>query len=190
MSVEQPGWPVLAIERARKGSLVDQIVDAISAMVGSRELRVGTKMPSVRQFAKCNGISTFTVVEAYDRLVTLGLLSSRRGSGYFVARQDLPALLAPTALAAGPAAVDALTPELYSGASEALPVGAGWLPPEWYGEDTILDAVRHAMRIPSTRLRGYGHPLGFPSLRQYMAATMSEELFPLEAEQVLLTHGA
>jgi DNA-binding transcriptional MocR family regulator len=190
VGIEQPGWPVLSIERARKGSLVDQIVASISAMVGNRELRVGTKMPSVRQFAKCNGISTFTVVEAYDRLVTLGLLSSRRGSGYFVARQDLPVLLAPAAVAAGPAAVDALTPELYSGASEALPVGAGWLPPEWYGEDTILDAVRHAMRIPATRLRGYGHPLGFPSLRQYMAATMSDELFPLEAEQVLLTHGA
>ncbi len=183
-------WPLLSIERAKKGSLVEKIVDAISAMVASRELRVGTKMPSVRQFAKCNGISTFTVVEAYDRLVTLGLLSSRRGSGYFVARHDVPALLPPAAMFATPAAVDALTPELYSGASEALPVGAGWLPPEWYGEDTILDAVRHAMRIPANRLRGYGHPLGFPGLRQYMASTLSDELFAVEAEQILLTHGA
>ncbi|KQV51217.1 PLP-dependent aminotransferase family protein [Duganella sp. Root336D2] len=183
-------WPVLSIERAKKGRLVEQIVDAISAMVASRELRLGTKMPSVRQFAKCNGISTFTVVEAYDRLVTLGLLSSRRGSGYFVARHDVPALLPPAAMFATPAAVDALTPELYSGASEALPVGAGWLPPEWYGEDTILDAVRHAMRIPANRLRGYGHPLGFPGLRQYMASTLSGELFAVEAEQILLTHGA
>ena len=185
-----PVWPELAIERTKKGSLVEKIVDAISAMVASRELRVGTKMPSVRQFAKCNGISTFTVVEAYDRLVTLGLLSSRRGSGYFVARQEPPALAAPSALFATPAAVDALTPELYSGASEALPVGAGWLPPEWYGEDTILDAVRHAMRIPANRLRGYGHPLGFPGLRQHMAFTLSDELFIVEAEQILLTHGA
>jgi len=183
-------WPLLSIERAKKGSLVEKIVDAISAMVANRELRVGTKMPSVRQFAKCNGISTFTVVEAYDRLVTLGLLSSRRGSGYFVARHDVPALLPPAAMFATPAAVDALTPELYSGASEALPVGAGWLPPEWYGEDTILDAVRHAMRIPANRLRGYGHPLGFPGLRQYMASTLSDELFAVEAEQILLTHGA
>ncbi len=185
-----PVWPELPIERAKKGSLVEKIVDAISAMAASRELRVGTKMPSVRQFAKCNGISTFTVVEAYDRLVTLGLLSSRRGSGYYVARQEAPALAAPAAMFATPAAVDALTPELYSGASEALPVGAGWLPPEWYGEDTILDAVRHAMRIPANRLRGYGHPLGFPGLRQHMAATLSEELFSVEAEQILLTHGA
>lgn len=183
-------WPELPIERTTKGSLVEKIVDAISAMAASRELRVGTKMPSVRQFAKCNGISTFTVVEAYDRLVTLGLLSSRRGSGYYVARQEAPALEVPAAMFATPSAVDALTPELYSGASEALPVGAGWLPPEWYGEDTILDAVRHAMRIPANRLRGYGHPLGFPGLRQYMASTLSADLFAVEAEQILLTHGA
>jgi DNA-binding transcriptional MocR family regulator len=186
-----PGnWPCVAIERRQKGSLVEQIVAAISAMVERRELRVGTKMPSVRQFAKCNGVSTFTVVEAYDRLVTLGLLSSRRGSGYFVARQDLPATLLPAAAHVTPSAIDALTPDLYSGVSDALPVGAGWLPPEWYGEDTILDAVRQAMRIPANRLRGYGHPLGFPTLRQHMAATLSEELFPVEAEQILLTHGA
>ncbi|MBV7536377.1 PLP-dependent aminotransferase family protein [Duganella sp. sic0402] len=190
-----PGdWPCVAIERRQKGGLVEQIVSAISGMVGRKELHVGTKMPSVRQFAKCNGVSTFTVVEAYDRLVTLGLLSSRRGSGYFVARQDLPATLLPAAAQAAPLitplAIDALTADLYSGMSEALPVGAGWLPPEWYGEDTILDAVRQAMRIPAARLRGYGHPLGFPTLRQHMAATLSAELYPVQPEQILLTHGA
>ncbi|WEF30857.1 aminotransferase-like domain-containing protein [Pseudoduganella chitinolytica] len=189
-AVQHPGWPVLPLQGAKKGSLVDKIVTAVTEMVSSKELRIGTKMPSVRQFAKCNGISTFTVVEAYDRLVTLGLLCSRRGSGYFVARQGLPAVLAPLPFTAAPAAVDALTPELYTGVTDALPVGAGWLPPEWYGEDTILDAVRQAMRIPANRLRGYGHPLGFPSLRQHLATTLSDELFPVDPDQVLLTHGA
>ena len=183
-------WPVLAIERSRKGSLVEQIVAAIAAMVGRRELRIGTKMPSVRQFAKCNGISTFTVVESYDRLVTLGLLMSRRGSGYFVARQDLPPAMTPMAMHTMPTAIDALTPDLYSGVSEALAAGVGWLPPEWYGDDTVLDAVRHAMRIPSNRLRGYGHSMGFPTLRHHMAATLSDDLFPVDPEQILLTHGA
>lgn len=189
-AAQQPGWPVLPLERSAKGSLVDKIVAAVTEMVARKELRIGTKMPSVRQFAKCNGISTFTVVEAYDRLVTLGLLYSRRGSGYFVARQVVPAALAPLPYVAAPAAVDALTPELYTGVTDALPVGAGWLPPEWYGEDTILDAVRQAMRIPANRLRGYGHPLGFPALRQHLAATLADELFPVDADQVLLTHGA
>ncbi|GGX84472.1 aminotransferase class I/II-fold pyridoxal phosphate-dependent enzyme [Massilia dura] len=186
---EVVAWPAIAIERAGKGSLVEKIVAVLTAMISSKELRIGTKMPSVRQFAKCNGVSTFTVVEAYDRLVNLGLLSSRRGSGYYVARHDIAAHLPPV-IVAGPVTVDALTSDLYSGVSDALPVGAGWLPPEWYGEDTILDAVRHAMRIPANRLRGYGHPLGFPALRQHVAAVLTDELFPVEADQVLLTHGA
>jgi DNA-binding transcriptional MocR family regulator len=184
-----PGWPVLAIDRQRRGSLVDQIVAAIAEMVNRRELRAGTKMPSVRQFAKSNGVSTFTVVESYDRLLHLGLLSSRRGSGFYVARGGPDAQQAPCPPAPG-AEVDTLTSGLYSGQSEALPVGAGWLPPEWYGETTLLDAVRHAMKIPAGRLRGYGHPLGFPALRQHLASTLSDELFALEPEQVLLTHGA
>jgi len=186
---DDPVWPVLAIERHRRGSLVDQIVAAITGMVNRRELRIGTKMPSVRQFAKVNGVSTFTVVESYDRLLHLGVLSSRRGSGFFVARSG-PDAPQPASAPATAAAVDALTPELYSGQSDALPVGAGWLPPEWYGESTLLDAVRHAMKIPAGRLRGYGHPLGFPALRQHLAHSLSDELCAVEPEQVLLTHGA
>jgi DNA-binding transcriptional MocR family regulator len=180
---------VLPIDRQRRGSLVDQIVAAISGMVNRRELRVGSKMPSVRQFAKVNGVSTFTVVESYDRLLHLGVLSSRRGSGFFVARceQDAPQ---PACAPSAAAAVDALTPDLYSGQSDALPVGAGWLPPEWYGESTILDAVRHAMKIPAGRLRGYGHPLGFPALRQHLSTSLSAEVCAVEPEQILLTHGA
>ena len=190
MEPTEAGWPVLDIDRGKRGSLVDQIVAAITGMVNRRELRVGTKMPSVRQFAKTNGVSTFTVVESYDRLLTLGLLTSRRGSGFFVARSETAVAPLQLALHATPSAIDALTPDLYSGVSDALPVGAGWLPPEWYGEATILDAVRHAMKIPASRLRGYGHPLGFPALRQHMAASLEEDLFNVGPDQIVLTNGA
>lgn len=185
----ESAWPVLAIDRSKRGSLVDQIVAAIAQMVNQRALRVGTKMPSVRQFAKCNGVSTFTVVESYDRLLHLGLLSSRRGVGFFVARAETHT---PRQAATEPAAalVDALAPDLYSGQSGMLAAGAGWLPPQWYGESMLPDAVRHAMKIPAGRLRGYGHPLGWPSLRQHLAAALSDELFAVEPGQVLLTHGA
>jgi DNA-binding transcriptional MocR family regulator len=185
------GWPLLAIDRKGRGSLVDQIVDRVSAMVNERQLGAGTKMPSVRQFAKCNGVSTFTVVEAYERLHQLGLLSSRRGAGFFVARSMPQAPASPVSTQPSlQSEIDVLAPDLYSGQGEALPVGAGWLPPEWYGENTILDAVRHAMKIPASRLRGYGHPLGFPALRQHLAGSLSGELFPVEPDQVLLTNGA
>jgi DNA-binding transcriptional MocR family regulator len=181
-------WPQLRLERCRNTSLVEQIVQEVSRLVRDNSLPLGSKMPSVRQFAKCNAVSTFTVVESYERLITLGLLSSRRGSGYFVSkpatlRQSVPHQQAVPAL-------DALSPDLYSGVSNALPVGSGWLPPEWYGDDTLLDAVRQSMRIPSQRLRGYGNPLGFPSLRQHLAHSLSQDLFAADPEQILLTHGA
>lgn len=196
-------WPLLAIDRNRRGGLVEQIVGAISAMVNERRLAAGTKMPSLRQFAKCNGVSTYTVVEAYERLHQLGLLSSRRGCGFFVARSLPRAPFAPPSSpspfrpaarsdldAPAPDLCPELCPDLYSGQADALPAGAGWLPPEWYGENTILEAVRHAMKIPAGRLRGYGHPLGFPALRQQLAASLSGELFAVEPDQVLLTNGA
>ena len=186
----ESAWPILNLTRNKEHSLVEQIVDEITSMVNRRELRIGTKMPSVRQLAKCNGVSTFTVVEAYGHLVTLGLLSSRRGSGYTVARNEISVATQKLVFQVTPTAIDALTPDLYTGVSDALPVGAGWLPPEWYGEATILEAVRHAMKIPANRLRGYGHPLGFASLRQHLAATLSEKLYAVDADQILLTHGA
>jgi DNA-binding transcriptional MocR family regulator len=46
------------------------------------------------------------------------------------------------------------------------------------------------MKIPANRLRGYGHPLGFPTLRQHMAGSLSDELFHVGPDQIVLTNGA
>ena len=46
----------------------------------------GSKLPSIRAFAASHGVSVFTVVEAYDRLVAQGWLVSRANAGFFVRR--------------------------------------------------------------------------------------------------------
>ncbi|WP_219211857.1 aminotransferase-like domain-containing protein [Variovorax boronicumulans] len=182
-------WRDFRIERDAQGSLVEKIVVGISALVADGRLRIGSRMPSIRQFAKWYAISTFTVVEAYERLSSAGLLSSRRGSGYFVARKEVRVAQGELRLPAL-AAMQPLVTELYSGATEFLPVGASWLPPEWHGESLVMDAVRQAMRMPSGRLRGYGHPQGFPALRHQIANSLSEGLFEVTPDQMLLTHGS
>jgi DNA-binding transcriptional regulator YhcF (GntR family) len=65
--------------------LVDQIVAGIKRQIDDRHLRPGAKLPSIRNFAGSYNVSRFTVVEAYDRLVAMGYLQSRRGSGFFTA---------------------------------------------------------------------------------------------------------
>ena len=65
--------------------LVDQIVSGIRGHIDDRLLRTGMRLPPIRGFAEQHAVSRFTVVEAYDRLVALGYVTSRRGSGFYVA---------------------------------------------------------------------------------------------------------
>src|SRR5579872_2877916 len=75
---------VAGLSRTGGESLVEQIVRTVQVRIDDKLLRTGARMPSIRQFAQTHGVSRFTVVEAYDRLVARGLLESRRGSGFFV----------------------------------------------------------------------------------------------------------
>src|SRR3984893_17691590 len=72
-------------------TLADQIVAGIKRQVDDRHLRLGTKLPSIRNLAETYNVSRFTVVEAYDRLVAMGYLQSRRGAGFFTAASLAPA---------------------------------------------------------------------------------------------------
>ena len=65
------------------------MVDAIRLQIDRRDLRTGSRLPSIRVRAATNGISPYTAVEAYDRLVALGYLVARRGAGFFVADHGL-----------------------------------------------------------------------------------------------------
>src|SRR5262245_26473176 len=70
--------------------LVEQITGFLRTRIDERHLRAGTRMPSIRRFAEDNGVSRFTVVEAYDRLVAQGYLESRRGSGFYIRERPQP----------------------------------------------------------------------------------------------------
>lgn len=73
----------LTIDTQSKRPLVEQIVDEVRRHVDDRRVRPGTRLPSIRRFADAHGVSRFTAVEAYDRLVALGYLEARRGSGFY-----------------------------------------------------------------------------------------------------------
>src|SRR5438270_9126568 len=75
----------LTLSRNSDQPLADQIVAGIKRQIEDRHLRPGTKLPSIRSFAESCNVSRFTVVEAYDRLVAMGCLQSRRGAGFYTA---------------------------------------------------------------------------------------------------------
>ncbi len=54
-------------------TLVDQLVQWGRRRIDERVFRPGMRMPSIRKLALDKGVSRFTVVEAYERLVALAI---------------------------------------------------------------------------------------------------------------------
>ncbi|MFT4433353.1 PLP-dependent aminotransferase family protein [Caballeronia sp. 15715] len=182
----------LQLDRDRaQATLVEQLVRAFSGAIEQQALRAGALLPSVRQLAQSERLSTFTVTEAYGRLVSMGLVVARRGSGYRVAAR------APTAhrraVAWQPPSLTAtwLLSDVFADHSVPIKAGCGWLPNEWVNESGLHHALRSISRVPAARMADYGHPYGFAPLRERIAEQLDRYGLPADpAANVLLTAGA
>ena len=182
-----------ALVRLPGGTLVDQIVAAVTARIDDKLLRIGVRMPSIRQFAEEQGVSRFTVVEAYDRLVASGFLISRRGSGFYVRdRHPLQAAQAPTDrhnLAPPKLDVVWLVRTMFRQLPPQKMPGSGLLPPAWLDGELIANALRAVSRGNADLLLSYGSPQGFAPLRQQLSLKLAELDIAASADQFVTTAG-
>lgn len=178
--------------------LVVQIVEGFRVLIESGNLRPGAKAPSIRQFAHAHGVSVYTVVDAYDRLVALGFFASRPHSGFFVRKREgapVPAL--------GGALASAATGEtsnynfdsmwylrrVFENRALRMKPGCGWLPGDWLFEEGLRRSLR-TLAADNVDLGGYGEPKGFGPLRQLVRDLLAEQEIAVSADQVLLTQGS
>ncbi len=193
---------VSLLSRASGESLIDQIVRSVAARIDDRLLRSGARMPSIRQFAASHGVSCFTVVASYDKLVGQGYLASRRGAGFFVrARAPLNGTeRAPVDGTDGATAVVAqvdskpldvvwLIRNMFRNTPNQRVPGSGVLPSEWLDGASVANALRAISRQHSSLLLNYGAPQGFLPLRQQLQLKLA--LLEIEAapEQIVTTVG-
>ena len=182
----------LTISHKSGQPLADQIVAGIKRQIDDRQLRPGTKLPSIRTFADTNNVSRFTVVEAYDRLVAMGYLQSRRGAGFYTA--GTPA----AAEGPQPAASDAhkrneelvwLIRRLLEADENTLLAGGPWLPNSWLDETGIRQSLNVLARKNGAYLLEYGHPFGYLPLREHLALMLAGLGITAHPGQILLTQG-
>ncbi|WP_345798563.1 PLP-dependent aminotransferase family protein [Castellaniella sp. MT123] len=177
-------------DRKRAPSLVDQAVEALEHAIRDRVLRPGMALPSVRRFAQDHGLSTFTVMAAYNRLVAQGVLQSRPGANFRVARpRQVPASSVPDWVVPRIGS-SWLLADVFADHSISIKAGCGWLPPDWHDETGLPHALRQMSRVPVSQMSSYGHPLGYYPLREHIAHHLLEYGLEVEPNQVLLTHGA
>ena len=172
--------------------LCDQIVAGIKRQIDDRHLRPGTKLPSIRNFAETYHVSRFTVVEAYDRLVAMGYLQSRRGAGFYTAAAATHAVAAD----AGPSdnhkrneQLVWLIRRLLEADENTVLAGGPWLPNSWLDEAGIRQRLNVLARKNGAFLLEYGHPFGYLPLREHLALMLASLGITARAGQILLTQG-
>lgn len=178
------------MEEKPEANRTARIVARIARSIEEGLLQAGRRMPSLRLAATEYGVSKNTMVEVYDRLVALGRLEARRGSGFYVR-------------AAGRSLSDAPPPhmteaiDIVSLLREQLcqvhPVRVGdGRPPASWTEDSELG--RHLrLRTGKGELpveHGYGDPIGYAPLRTQIGLMLAERAIQVTPDQILLTFGA
>ncbi|WP_430251436.1 PLP-dependent aminotransferase family protein [Neorhizobium sp. DAR64860/K0K1] len=170
------------------GQKVAMVVSTIRQRISGRSLVPGAKLPSVRSLAVTLKVSTSTIVDAYDRLAAEGVITSRPGSGFYVANQTAPLSLAQI----GPKLDRAVDPLWVSRQSldvrrDGLTPGCGWLPPSWLPDETLRRSLRTLSRGDTATLTDYGSPLGLMPLRSLIARRMGERGIEASPDQIVLT---
>jgi len=165
-------------------------MDTLRARIASRALMPGARVPSIRMMADALGVSKSTVVDAYERLASEGVLVARRGSGFYVSGHAPPLALAEL----GPRLDRELDPLWLSRQSlEAAPTsvkpGCGWLPSSWLPDESLRRALRAVSRDEADALTDYATPLGLPALRQQLAWRLAQHGVHAEPAQIMLTDG-
>ena len=166
-----------------------EVMAAIRLRVSSRALMPGDRLPSIRSFAATLGVSPSTVVEAYDRLVAEGLIRARRGSGFYVARTGLPAMVLGEAEPRRDRAVDPfwVSRQSLDADPTVMKPGCGWLPADWMPNSALRRGLRALARAEDAVLADYGTTRGSPILRRLLLSRFAEEGIETSPDQLMLT---
>lgn len=167
-------------------SLTQQLVNGICRWIEARRMRPGTRLPSIRQLAREKQVSHSRVIEAYDRLVSMGILESRQGKGFFLTEQ---VVVQGTAQPDAQQINDAHWQPLTQSSEHRLNLCCGWIPEAWREPQAIGFAIRQVTRTDPDSLFSYSTPLGLPLLRQQIHKRLERMDVRVDHEQILTTQG-
>ena len=188
-------WTFPAAAKGARALLSPQIRDVIRRSVVSGQLRPGTRLPSSRGLAAELGVSRNTVTEAYDQLLSEGVVRGRHGAGTFVTtslpfehRPPSPAVVDVAALSNRGRTFNAITSSHSAGKlgpfSPGIPALDASLLTTWF------QAAASAARNSKAELLTYGDPAGYEPLRETVASYLGPTRgIRCTADQILITTG-
>lgn len=171
------------------GPLQRRLAAALAAAVERHDLLPGTKLPPERVLAAQLGVARTTVSAAYQLLERKGLVSRRQGRGTHVAGGDGTPIGLRAADLTTSLQRNIIFQRLTDRPADAIDLLGSSAPPSEAIRHAVAAAARAAGLDDLMADDGY-HPLGYPPLRQAVAAHLSAQGLPTSQEQILVTGGA
>lgn len=168
---------------AHKGPIHRQLFYAIQRSIENGDLVPGMRIPSNRQLARALNISRSTVIATYEALRHHGLVSSKCGSGTWLA--DLPSLA--NSLLSEPVN-EGLTCSLSSGHHEVISLSSNAERPAPELAPALHDLASTDI-IDAMLDHGY-HPVGHPAVRSAVAGHYTKSGLATTSDQILITNSS
>jgi DNA-binding transcriptional MocR family regulator len=175
--------------------LYEQVAQKLQEQVASGVYRQGERVPSVRRLSDQLDVSISTVVEAYRRLESRGVLEARPQSGYYVrtrlwqppAQPDISKPhSSPTAVSVSALALKVLRA---SRDPEVLQLGVAAPHPSLLPTKTLNGILARIARRNTEKGDGYDFPPGSPELRRQIARRALDAGCTLSPEDIVTTSG-
>lgn len=170
---------------------VGQIVERLTAEIQNGGLPPGQRMTSIRRAAEEYGVSKNTVVEAYDRLTSQGLIRAVHGAGFFVTELEPQARRPVEDSGHVTAAFDQIS-LLNAQLNQDLQVriGDGRPPLSWMQDALPQKLSGNFLQRFEGDQTAYGSAWGNQALRDIIAQKHRNMGMRVTADQVVTTFGA
>lgn len=170
---------------------VQAVAEWISQRVQWQVYAPHSKVPSVRGLAKRLGVSSFTVGQAYEQLVALGVLTAKAGSGFYVNPPIHPTKTGQPNHTMTENVIDTrwLMSHMFSGLPAERAPAAGTLPNAWLKYERLETLLRQVTNTANTFVYGYGDIQGYLPLREQFCRQADGLGITITPKQVITTSG-
>jgi len=189
----------ISLERdpARDGRPVyRQIAESILREIEGGRLERGARLPPIRDLARALNVNRDTVALAYDALAAAGIVESTVGRGTFV---SAPTRAVDPATRSYQPEFSPLTEKLldfertrprFGSATDAVPMHTLVPDPSLYPAEVFRKVLGRTLQRGGAELLLYGVPQGYERLREVLAERLRAASIAVEADGVVLCHGA
>ncbi|MBM5570788.1 MULTISPECIES: aminotransferase-like domain-containing protein [Deefgea] len=180
--------------RKKTDTLYYQLAEELAQAIQAGLLRSGEKLPSIRKLSSERQLSLSTIMEAYRELEDRGLVEARPQSGFYVrAIRSLasPELTKPPQRPSHVVIDPLLTPSALSHINDVkVDFGLAILSPKLFPNQQIQRILSQITRNDPDIIANYGESHGDIELRRQIARRSLTWGGQVEADDVLITHGA